>query len=64
MITVEPNTYEQAAILIGIATFILVAAWFVVKMIVGHVVAHYAIKKAARKWGRQPEKKWTEEDDL
>lgn len=42
----------HAALLYGIAGFVLLIAFWVIKSVVSHVIAHYLTKKVVR-WGRQ-----------
>lgn len=44
----------QGSLLFGAAALILALVWFAIKAVVGHLMAHYALKRAQQKWGRQP----------
>lgn len=44
---------QNASVIIAGIGIIAAVAFFVIKSIVGHLLAHYAVKKIRNKWGRQ-----------
>lgn len=63
---ISPEMVNTAAVVFGASILVLIlwVVLFVVKALIGHVVAGWVARKARQRWGRQPRRDWREEDEI